>query len=128
MSKVESFELLCFNFFLELFCQVSSDRLNAFDSPNFSPLASLGINIELDRSNLLKQTKAPFQLSTALNRNVALLRLYPSITAQTVKAFLQAPMEGVVLQTYGKNHQMNSHQKQRIEVWRVANFFFLHFL
>ncbi len=26
--------------------KVSSDRLNAFDSPNLSPLATLGINIE----------------------------------------------------------------------------------
>lgn len=36
-----------------------------------------------------------------MNRNVGLLRLFPSITAETVKVFLQAPTQGVVLQTYG---------------------------
>ena len=36
-----------------------------------------------------------------MNRNVGLLRLFPSITAETVKVFLQAPTMGVVLQTYG---------------------------
>lgn len=36
-----------------------------------------------------------------LNRNVTMLRLFPSITVETIRAFLQAPIEGVVLQTYG---------------------------
>ena len=40
-------------------------------------------------------------MHTTLNRNVGLLRLFPSITSALVKAFLQPPIEGVVLQTYG---------------------------
>lgn len=36
-----------------------------------------------------------------LNRNVGLLRIFPSITTDLVRAFVQPPIEGVVLQTYG---------------------------
>lgn len=42
-----------------------------------------------------------FFVHASLNRNVGLLRLFPSITADLVKAFLQPPIEGVVLQSYG---------------------------
>lgn len=40
-------------------------------------------------------------MHAALNRNVGLLRIFPSITTALVKAFLQPPIEGVVLQSYG---------------------------
>jgi hypothetical protein len=81
---------------------VSSDSLNAFDSPNMSPLATMGINIEVDFRNVFRPRDiAPFRVHTTMSRNVGLLRLFPSITPETVKVFLQAPTQGVVLQTYG---------------------------
>ena len=42
-----------------------------------------------------------FRVHSSLNRNVCLLRLFPSITIQTVRALLHPPIEGVILQTYG---------------------------
>lgn len=42
-----------------------------------------------------------FHVHTNLSRNVGLLRLFPSITGELVKAFLRPPTEGVVLQSYG---------------------------
>lgn len=42
-----------------------------------------------------------FYVHAALNRNVGLLRIFPSITTDLIKAFLQPPIEGVVLQSYG---------------------------
>lgn len=39
-----------------------------------------------------------------MNRNVVLLRLFPSITLDLVKVFLQEPTEGVVLQSYGSGN------------------------
>lgn len=36
-----------------------------------------------------------------MNRNVGLLRIFPSITTDLVRAFVQPPIEGVILQTYG---------------------------
>lgn len=82
--------------------KVSSDSLNAFDSPNLSPLATMGINIQVDYGNVWRPRDiSPFNLHTNLDRNVSLLRIFPSITLETVKVYLQAPTQGVVLQTYG---------------------------
>jgi len=82
--------------------KVSSDSLNAFDSPNLQPLATMGINIQVNYHNIFRPTEIlPFAIHTSLNRNVGLLRLFPSITVETVRVFLQAPTLGVVLQTYG---------------------------
>lgn len=43
----------------------------------------------------------PFNVQTNLNRNVSLLRLFPGITYLTMRQFLEPPIQGVVLQTYG---------------------------
>jgi lysophospholipase len=42
-----------------------------------------------------------FNVHTNLNRNVSLLRLFPGITYLTMRQFLEPPIQGVVLQTYG---------------------------
>lgn len=82
--------------------KVSSDSLNAFDSPNLAPLATMGINIQVDYGNVWRPRDiSPFVLHTNLDQNVSLLRIFPSITLETVKVYLQAPTQGVVLQTYG---------------------------
>ena len=46
-------------------------------------------------------TLEKFHVHTSLNRNVGLLRIFPSMTTHLIKAFLQPPIEGVVLQSYG---------------------------
>lgn len=42
-----------------------------------------------------------FRAHDTLNRNVGLLRLFPSITAELVESILKPPIQGVVLQTFG---------------------------
>jgi L-asparaginase type I len=85
--------------------KISSDSLNAFDSPNMSPLATMGIKIQVDYNSIFRPRQiSPFKIYTNLNRNVGLLRLFPSITPETVRVFLQAPTLGVVLQTYGSGN------------------------
>ncbi|KAL2742327.1 L-asparaginase isoform X2 [Vespula maculifrons] len=85
--------------------KVSATSFDAFHSPNFPSLATVGINIEVDYC-LSKYPQSPRNLSvhSKLNRNVCFLRLFPGITADLVKGFLQSPIEGVVLQTYGSGN------------------------
>ncbi|CAG0924877.1 unnamed protein product, partial [Notodromas monacha] len=42
-----------------------------------------------------------FIIHPKMNSNVGLLRLFPSISLATIRSFLQPPIEGVVLQSYG---------------------------
>ncbi|XP_061854550.1 60 kDa lysophospholipase isoform X2 [Colius striatus] len=55
-------------------------------------------------------TTKKFRVHTNMNRNVGLLRLFPGITAAAVKAFLQPPIEGIVLETYGSGNAPNSRE------------------
>ncbi|TNM95457.1 hypothetical protein fugu_016540 [Takifugu bimaculatus] len=85
--------------------KVDTGSFNAFSSPNLAPLANAEVDITINWDTVWRaNTTAKFQVSTELNRNVGLLRLFPGITTATVRAFLQPPMQGVVLETYGSGN------------------------
>lgn len=60
-----------------------------------------------------------FRVHSHLNRNVCLLRLFPSITIQTVRALLHPPIEGIILQTYGAGN-ISSNRHDLIDELRQA--------
>ncbi|KAI1316669.1 hypothetical protein EDD11_009625 [Mortierella claussenii] len=75
---------------------------NAFDSPNLPPLVKVGINIDVDWSEVIRPTSlSKFRAHKSMNSNVASLRLFPGITETTIRTFLAPPIQGVVLETYG---------------------------
>ncbi|CAG2169507.1 unnamed protein product, partial [Oppiella nova] len=101
--------------------KVSASHLDAFNSPNMPPLATIGININVDWNNVFRwPTIAKFCVHSVLSRNVGLLRLFPSISVETVRAFLMPPIEGVVLQTYGAGNAP-SNRKDILEEFRKAS-------
>lgn len=80
----------------------SAAHLDAFDSVNIAPLVTIGVKVEINWQLIRKNTdEKELRVHTTLNRNVGLLRIFPSIALNVVKAFLDPPVEGVVLQTYG---------------------------
>ncbi|XP_075556457.1 L-asparaginase isoform X5 [Dermacentor variabilis] len=82
--------------------KTSINELDAFSSPNMPPLATIGVKIKVNwRAVFQQNTMEKFRVHSKLNRNVGLLRLFPSITVEVVRAFLTPPVQGVVLQTYG---------------------------
>ncbi|KAM8916607.1 60 kDa lysophospholipase isoform 2-T2 [Spinachia spinachia] len=101
---------VCLYFYNKLYrgnrvTKVDAGSFNAFSSPNLAPLAVAEVDISINWDTVWRaNTTAKFHVSTELNRNVGLLRLFPGITAATVRAFLQPPMEGVVLETYGSGN------------------------
>ncbi|GFR33184.1 l-asparaginase [Trichonephila clavata] len=82
--------------------KISTSSLDAFSSPNLTPLVKMGIGIHIEWRNVFRPSSIEkFNVHSSLNHNVGLLRLFPSITVEVVRAFLSPPIEGVVLQTYG---------------------------
>ncbi|KAL5112506.1 L-asparaginase [Taenia crassiceps] len=81
----------------------SATDLDAFTSPNYPTLAEMGIDINFHLSNILPYPGDNKNLTVidSLCRNVVVLRVFPSITTETVKAIFKPPVEGVILQTYG---------------------------
>ncbi len=91
--------------------KVSSGDLNAFQSPNMAPLVRAGIDIVVNHRAIHRpKSLAKFSVHTSLNRNVVLLRLFPSIRPETVEHFMKPPIEGVVLQCYGAGNMPSNRE------------------
>ncbi|XP_054828296.1 60 kDa lysophospholipase-like isoform X2 [Eublepharis macularius] len=100
--------------------KVDAGSFDAFSSPNLPPLANAEVDIKIDWGIIWRaNTTKKFEVHTNMNRNVGLLRIFPGITAATVKAFLQPPMEGIVLETYGSGNAPNN-RADLLEELRLA--------
>ncbi|CAD5122432.1 DgyrCDS10856 [Dimorphilus gyrociliatus] len=82
--------------------KIDSGSFEAFQSPNLPPLVNLEIDIHVDWAAIYRSKEvAKFKACLEMSPHVALLRLFPSITAEAVKSFLQPPMLGLVIESYG---------------------------
>ncbi|XP_030890104.1 60 kDa lysophospholipase isoform X1 [Leptonychotes weddellii] len=85
--------------------KVDSCRFAAFCSPNLPPLAVVGTDVTINRELVRKaRGKDPLVVHSSMERDVGLLRLYPGIPAALVRAFLQPPLKGVVMETFGSGN------------------------
>lgn len=81
--------------------KLHASRLDAFDSPNYPLLGRSGVEIELYRHRMRPAPSGPFELRHIADPVVGQIRLFPGISAEIVRNFLQPPLEGVVIETYG---------------------------
>ena len=85
-------------------CPVEAEELDAFRSPNFPPLADVGVKIAYNMANIApaRATVEPLQIATMLSEGVAIIKLFPGIGEYTLRAILSVEgLRGVVLETYG---------------------------
>jgi L-asparaginase len=81
----------------------SATAYRSFDSPNFSPLATVGEHIEI-QSHLVESDKTAQVLTTKENvdASVVILDVYPGMDASIIHGLKQAEgIRGVLLRTYG---------------------------
>ncbi|KTD19838.1 asparaginase [Legionella londiniensis] len=88
--------------------KVSAQSFNAFDSPNFPHLATVGIDIELHRELLLQETQKSFRLQTISPHFIANFRLFPGFATDVLAFILEQPLRGLVLETYGSGNAQNN--------------------
>jgi L-asparaginase len=82
--------------------KVKAEGLDAFDSPNYPLLGKVGIHIEVNQQALWRhQGNEAFRLADYRNNQVAVLRLFPGISADLLAGILRPPLRGLVMQTYG---------------------------
>ncbi|TNE89539.1 MAG: type I asparaginase [Deltaproteobacteria bacterium] len=74
----------------------------AFDSGNYPPLATVGVNIAV-RNRLIRTPKErPVGLTNLERRpEVVAMQVFPGMTERGLRRVLEEPVEGVVLETYG---------------------------
>ena len=83
--------------------KVSTEGFDAFLSPNCAPLGEIGVEFELDFSRLRAPADKPTrpivrEIGQAV---VGSFRLFPGLRAETVRAVLQPPLQGLVLECFG---------------------------
>ncbi|RZK21189.1 MAG: asparaginase [Hymenobacter sp.] len=85
--------------------KVESQQFAAFKSENYPPLARAGITLTFADKGIRLLPAAGLKVHAGLDENVAVLRLFPGITAAVVEAVLTVPgLRGCVLETYGSGN------------------------
>lgn len=80
----------------------SAEELSAFASNNFPPLAEVGVSIHYNEQFIERpKAGAEFFIDTALESDVAIIKIFPGLTERVFRAMLLSGVKGVVLETYG---------------------------
>ena len=80
----------------------SAEELSAFVSNNYPPLAEVGVNIQYNRSLILRpKREADLEIDTKLCEDVAIIKIFPGLNERVFRAMLSSGVRGVVLETYG---------------------------
>jgi len=92
--------------------KVNADAFDAFDSPNFPPIATVGIHADVTWPLVpdpLETDVAPSvtRLGTA---TVAAFRLFPGLKATYLQTVLAPPVQGVVLEGFGSGNAPSDNQ------------------
>ncbi|MBR4045630.1 MAG: type I asparaginase [Alistipes sp.] len=92
--------------------KLSAEALNAFASFNYAPLADVGVNIQYNTSAIAPYApdfSDEFRISEKLSNDVVVVKLFPGIRPQTLRAMLlESGAKGVVLETYGAGNAPTS--------------------
>jgi L-asparaginase len=81
--------------------KVSANDFAAFDSPNFPPLGTVGIDIEVNWDLVRKPDPGKLAVHELKGPIVSALRLFPGISPELVRNVLRPPLQGLVLEAYG---------------------------
>lgn len=83
--------------------KVNSVSLDAFDSPNFPPLAHLGSSIIENRDIVLAPPKGTLKVYKTLDARVIVVKLVPGFDDESIQAMVQYSknLRAIVLELYG---------------------------
>jgi L-asparaginase len=82
----------------------NSEKFEAFSSPNYPILAEAGVNLDFFPNYILPIPTQPFQIHTQFNANIGVLKIYPGITENAVKAVTESAVSAIVLEAFGSGN------------------------
>jgi L-asparaginase len=88
--------------------KISAQGFDAFDSPNYPRLASIGIDLKVHHDLMLKAPKNPFNLQMIEPQFIANFRLFPGFASEVLAYVLNQPLCGLILETYGAGNAQNN--------------------
>ncbi|MCC8146733.1 MAG: asparaginase [Bacteroidales bacterium] len=82
--------------------KINAANFKAFNSFNYPILAEAGTNIIYQHNLILKPGEGPTKFHYWLDPNVTIIKLFPGISADTLRATMSIPhLKGIILETYG---------------------------
>jgi L-asparaginase len=82
--------------------KVHADSYRGFTSPNFPPLATAGVSIDIDTTLVRPPGSGPIKRSGGVSDGVTALRLHPGMNERSIRAALDQPgLRGVIVEAYG---------------------------
>jgi len=82
----------------------NSAKFEAFRSPNYPVLVEAGVHLKYNQEALLDNSDKEFILHTKLDNAVSVLKLYPGISPQVVRAVLESEARSVIMETFGSGN------------------------
>jgi L-asparaginase len=114
----EAISEVCLFFDIHLFrgcrvVKVNASGFDAFDSPNYPPLATVGTHININKRLVREAAPASGACLQPIAETavVGALRLFPGISASMIENILQPPLRGLVLETYGSGNAPTNDQQ-----------------
>jgi len=86
--------------------KLSAEHFDAFDSPNYNPLADAGLHLRFYNSLIRYPSKnQTLIVHKSFDTNVAILKLYPGINRNLVHAIINTRgLRGLIIETFGSGN------------------------
>lgn len=84
----------------------SAEHFDAFNSPNYPPLAEVGLHLKYN-SNYIKcpQKGSKLKVHYSFDNNVAILKIFPGINRNLVQALINTKdLKGLIIETFGSGN------------------------
>ncbi|ARV11600.1 L-asparaginase 1 [Gilvibacter sp. SZ-19] len=83
--------------------KINAEHFEAFASLNYPSLVESGVHLEFNDAALLPyDSSATLEVCTALEQQIALIKLFPGLTAEVFEAMTAAAgLKGVIIETFG---------------------------
>jgi len=84
----------------------SAEHFDAFNSPNYPPLAEVGLHLKYNYSLIKYSVPArDFKVHKEFNTNVAIMKLFPGISRNFVQAVINTrDLKGLIIETFGSGN------------------------
>ncbi len=95
--------------------KINAEHFEAFQSPNYPPLAESGVHLKVFKEELLPYKRAKkLKVHKTMDGNVAVLKLFPGLGAPLLQSVLETPgLKALILETYGSGNAPS-------EPWLIA--------
>ena len=89
--------------------KINAEHFEAFTSLNYPTLAESGVHLRVHEEYLLKPSRKQLKVHKNLDPNIALIKLFPGVTENTLNCILINPtVKAIVLETYGAGNAPTS--------------------